>query len=94
MSILFLWGFFILFLWPHPWHVEFPEPRIECEAIPGPLTHCTKQGNQTHTSAVTQATTFGFLIHCAIAGTPQMSILNLTYKYSPISKKNTVRIFD
>ena len=60
MGLLPFFFFFPFSLWLHSQHLEVPRPGIETEPqLPDPF----------HT-AVTGATTAGFLIHCARAGIP------------------------
>jgi len=63
--------FFFLILWLHLGHMEIPKPRTESDAAatPNPLPHCTWARDWTCTSSAIQATAFGFLSHCATAGT-------------------------
>ena len=48
---------------------------------PHPLTHCAGARDQTHTSAVTQATGVGFLSHCTTVRTPLVHLWLFPYGF-------------
>ena len=89
-SWLFMFLFFVFcflpFLEPLPWHIEVPRPGTESELQLHDLHHsCGNTGSfhtlhwardQTGASEATRVTAFGFLTHCAIAGTPKIYLFN------------------
>ena len=76
----------IYLLWSYPQHMEVPRPGTESELQLHDLHHsCGNTGSfhtlhwardQTGASEATRVTAFGFLTHCAIAGTPKIYLFN------------------
>ena len=64
--------FLLIFLWPHPWHIEVPSPGIESKQQLWPMGRYSNTGSfnppwwirdGTRTSELTGAAAVGFLTH-------------------------------